>query len=376
MKILFTGGGSGGHVFPIIAIVRQLKKLQLIRGKPKFEFFYIGPEDGFASFLLTQEGVKVKTIFSGKIRRYLTLKSFYENFIDIAFKIPLGFFQSFFHIFFLAPDLVFSKGGYGSLAPVITGWMLQVPIFLHESDIVPGITNRFLGRFALEIFVSFPRTEYFNLKKMILVGNPIRKSLLVGTKKEAKALFNLTNEKPIILVLGGSQGAEPINNALFDDLRTILKKFEIIHQCGAKNFEQIKAESKIIIPKELEKYYHLTPFLKEHELKQAYACCDWIISRAGSGSIFEIAAIGKPSVLVPLPESAQNHQARNAYFYAARGAGLVIEEPNFDISFFSQRLEDLSNSPRKIQKIREKAKEFSKVDAGEVVAGYIMDYLC
>ncbi len=376
MKILFTGGGTGGHIFPLIAVIREIKKLQLKEKKENFQFFYIGPRDNFGSFLLSQEGVKIKIIFSGKIRRYWSWQSAYQNLIDILFKIPLGIIQAFFHIFFLAPDLVFSKGGYGSLPAVIAAWTLQTPIFLHESDIIPGFSNRILSRFALKIFLSFPHTELFYPKKMILTGNLIRKEILKGSKEKAIKLFKLSKEKPVILVLGGSQGAKRINNMLLTALPKILEKFELIHQCGEQNFEQVKAEKEVVLAKELEKYYHLVPFLKESELKQAYQACDWIISRAGSGIIFEIAALGKPSILIPFPEAAQNHQIRNAYAYSETGAALVLEEPNLDAFFLLGRLTTLLKSPEKIKKMREKAKEFSRPEAATTVAGYIIDYLC
>ncbi len=372
MKILFTGGGTGGHIVPIIAITREIRK---IYPKKDLQFFYLGPKDEFGKIFLSQEGIKVKEILAGKIRRYLGWKTFFQNLIDICFKIPFGVLQSFFYIFFLSPDLIFSKGGFGSIPVVIAGKMLLVPIFLHESDIVPGKANQFISRFALEIFVSFPRTEYFPLRKMILVGNPIRREILTGTKEEAKRFFKITGEKPVILVLGGSQGAQRINDKILEVLPQLLENFEIIHQCGEKNFQEVKAESKAIITKELEKFYHLYPFLAEPELRQAYAACDLIVSRAGSGSIFEIAAVGKPSILIPLPEAAQNHQVKNAYAFAEKGSCQVLEETNFTSRFFLEKLKQLFVRPEELKKMAESAKEFSRPQAGRIIANYLVEYL-
>ena len=371
MKILFTGGGTGGHIFPIIAIAREIRKLS-----PKeVEFFYLGPKDPFGEIFLSQEDIKAKTIFSGKIRRYFNLKSFFENLVDILFKIPIGIFQAFFYIFFLAPDLIFSKGGFGSLPGVISGWLLRVPIFLHESDSFPGMGNLFLARFSLEIFVSFPRTLYFPQGKMILVGNPIRRELLEGSKEEAQDFFKLSGGKPVILILGGSQGAQRINDKILEILPEILKDFELIHQSGEKNFAQVKAEAEVILTKDLKKYYHLFPFLKEEELKKAYAVSDLIVSRAGSGSIFEIAALEKPSILIPLPEAAQNHQLENAYKYAQNGAAIVLEEENFTSRFFLEKLKYLFSHPEELEKMSLAAKEFSKPMAAKIIAEYIVSYL-
>lgn len=381
MKILFTGGGTGGHIYPIIAIVREIKKLQLEGGAERFEFFYIGPEDDFSSSLLSQEGIRAKTISAGKLRRYWNWQSVLANLVDLLFKIPLGIAQAFVYIFFLAPDLIFSKGGYGSLPAVIAGWIFQTPIFLHESDIIPGFSNKILNKFALEIFVSFPvfvsfaETEYFPRNKMIITGNPIRTEVLEGSREGAEGIFGLSGEKPIILILGGSQGAQRINDMVLAGLPKFLEKFELIHQCGLKNFEEVRSESRVVIKKELERYYHLVALLKEADLKHAYRACDWIISRAGSGSIFEIAALGKPSILIPLAGSAQEHQAQNAYAYAKTDAALVMEEPNLDPLFLLERIIDISNSPQKIKQMSKKAKEFAKPRAARIIAEYIIDYL-
>ncbi len=372
MKILFTGGGTGGHVLPIIGITREILR---IYPQEKIQFFYIGPKDEFGEIFLSHEGIKVKRVLSGKIRRYRDWKSISQNLVDCLFKIPVGVFQAFFYIFFLAPDLIFSKGGFGSLPGVIAGWVLQIPIFLHESDLTPGLANRFLSRFSLEIFVSFPKTEWFPPKKMILVGNPIRREILEGSRERAKKLFKLSDKKPVILILGGSQGAQRINDKILEILSELLTNFELIHQCGEKNFKEVRAEAKVVITKDLKEYYHLSPFLKEEELKHAYQAADLIVSRAGSGSIFEIAAVGKPSILVPLPEAAQNHQVKNAYSYAENEACLVMEEANFTPRFFLEKLKYFFAHPEELEKMQKGAKEFAKPLAAKITAEYLVSYL-
>jgi len=372
MKIVFTGGGSGGHIFPIIAISREMRR---VSPEKKIEFFYIGPKDDLGEILFSQEGIRVKTILAGKIRRYFNLKSFFQNLFDVLLKIPIGIFQSFFYIFVLAPDLIFSKGGFGSFPAVISGWLLRIPIFLHESDSIPGMANRFLAKFSLEIFVSFPRTLYFREEKMILVGNPIRREILGESKEEAKKYFKISGEKPVILILGGSQGAQRINDKILEILPEILKDFELIHQCGEKNYEEVRSEEKIMITKDLERYYHLFPFLKEEELKKAYSVCDLIVSRAGAGTIFEIAALGKPSILIPLPEAAQDHQLKNAYIFAASGATKVLEERNFTPHFFLERLKYLFSHPEELEKMSLAARQFSKPQAAKIIASYLVAFL-
>jgi UDP-N-acetylglucosamine--N-acetylmuramyl-(pentapeptide) pyrophosphoryl-undecaprenol N-acetylglucosamine transferase len=178
MKILFTGGGTGGHVFPIVAIARETRR---IYPKKDLEFYYLGPKDDFGLILLQQEDFIIKTIISGKLRRYFS----WQNFVDILFKIPFGVIQSFFLLLKIKPDLVFSKGGFGSIAVTYSARLLNIPVFLHESDVVPGLSNQKTSKWAKKIFTSFEKTEYFDPKKTTLVGNPIRKEILDGDKKNS-----------------------------------------------------------------------------------------------------------------------------------------------------------------------------------------------
>lgn len=337
--------------------------------------FYLGPKDPFGAILLTQEGIKVHTIFAGKIRRYVSWKSVAQNLFDILIKIPFGICQAFLYLFFIAPDVVISKGGYGSFPTAIAAKILQIPLFLHESDVSPGLANRIIGRLALEIFVSFPKTEYFAVKKSIICGNPIRREILAGSAEEGKKKFKLTGEKPVIFVIGGSQGAQRINDVILAALPELITEFEIIHQTGDKNFQPVKAEAETVIPPGYEKYYHPVAFLREQDLRDAYRACDLIISRAGSGSIFEIAAVAKPSILVPLPESAQNHQYKNAYAYAAHGAAVVMEEANFLPHFLIKRLKYLFANTDELRKMSKAASDFATPKAGQVIAEYILGYL-
>ncbi len=374
MKILFAGGGTAGHVIPIIAVARELRSLY---PRKDLELFYMGPKDELAHMLLFQEGVSTLHIKAGKIRRYGGIRPIFQNIADIFIKMPLGILQAFWKIYFLNPDLVFSKGGYGALPAVLAAWMLRAPIFLHESDAIPGMANRFCAMLALEIFTSFPRTNRFPLAKIIVSGNPVRKQMLNGSWQEAARLFELQGGKPLVFILGGSQGAQRVNDMLLAILPEAIKHFEIIHQTGERNIEQVKKEAGVMIgennPDAL--YYHAVGFLKETELKHAYAAADFVVARGGSGTIFEIAAFGKPSIVIPLPESAQNHQLENAYAYAKSGAAVVLEESNIAPHFFLERLKYLSSSTEEREKMKEAAMRFAKPEAAKIIATYIIEFL-
>jgi UDP-N-acetylglucosamine--N-acetylmuramyl-(pentapeptide) pyrophosphoryl-undecaprenol N-acetylglucosamine transferase len=375
MKILFTGGGTGGHVFPIIAVAREMRKIYQeitpIYPEEELQFFYLGPKNDYYKNLLSQEGIRVSTISSGKMRRYFS----FQNFIDIFFKIPLGLFQAFFHLLFLAPDLIFSKGGYGSFPVVFWAWVFQVPIFLHESDIVPGLANKIISRFSLEIFTSFPDTEYFPPSKMLRVGNPIRKEIIEGKKEEAGKIFGLKYQKPVLLILGGSQGAQKINDLILSILPELVSEYEIIHQSGTNNFKEVEAESAVMIAEEYKENYHLFSFLEEKDLKEAYQAADLIVSRAGSGSIFEIAANGKPSILIPLPGAAQNHQVKNAYAYGELGAAIVFEESNLTPHIFLEKIKYLFSHPGELENMKNRALEFACPKSAAIIAEYLLTFL-
>ncbi len=368
MRILFTGGGTGGHIFPIVSIARDMRRLY---SKNDLEFFYLGPKEEFSLIMLQQEDFKIKTIVGGKIRRYFSIK----NFVDVLFKIPLGVVQSFFIILKIKPSLIFSKGGSGSIAVTFCARLLKIPLFIHESDVAPGLSNRVSSKWAKKIFVSFPKTEYFDPKKTILVGNPIRKELIEGDTEKARELLGLTFEKPIILFCGGSQGAEAINDFVLNILNILLEDFEIIHITGTGNFEQVQAESQVAADKDLRKYYHPINFADEKKMKHVYKVADLIISRSGAGSIFEIAAAGKPSILVPLPTAAADHQAKNAYVYAEAGAAIVIEQANLTKNFFMEKLQYLFLHPEVLEKMQNEALRFSKPLAGKAIAREILEYL-
>ncbi len=379
MKILFTGGGTGGHVFPLVAIAREIRRIYPKKPASQqggdLEFYYLGPKDDFSQILLSQEDFVIKTIISGKIRRYFA----WQNFVDILFKIPLGVIQSFFMLLMIKPDLVFSKGGSGSIAVTYSARFLKIPVFLHESDVVPGLSNQTTAKWAKKIFVSFPKTEYFNPEKTILTGNPIRKEILDGDEKMAAEMFNLSLSKPVFLIMGGSQGAEAINDFVLEILNALLKDYEIIHLTGTANLKEESAEAQVVEDEEkdqeLDRYYHPIGFLDEEKMKHAYKAADLIISRSGAGSIFEIAAVGKPSILIPLPSAAGDHQSKNAYVYAQTGAAMVIEQENLTPNFFLENIQLLFLHPEKLEAMKQSALAFAKPLAARALAREILEFL-
>lgn len=355
MRILFTGGGTGGHIFPIIAIRQAFQDAH--------EFYYLGPDD-FAKENLQSQNIKTKFILAGKFRRYFSLNTL----IDLI-KIPVGIIQSFWYLFLWVPDVIFSKGGYGSFPVVLVGWIYRIPIILHESDSAPGLANRILAKFAKKIILSFPGSEeYFkqHKKKLVMIGNPVRKELLQGNEIQAKAMFKIESIKPVVLIIGGSQGAQKINEIVLNILPRLLQIAEIIHICGKDNFKYVQKETRN------PENYHLYPFLNADQLKHAYAIADLIVNRAGAGSIVEISALAKPSIIIPILNSAQDHQRKNAYEFAKQGRAIVLDQENLVPNMFLSTISDLLSNPAKLQQMGTKAKSFYNPKTPELIRDEIL----
>ncbi len=363
MRIVFTGGGTGGHIFPILAILEELQKRKI----PQLECFYVGP-DSLSKEDLAGIKLSIRKISTGKFRRYMSL----ENVLDVG-KIFLGIIQSYWHLFRIMPDVIFGKGGYGSFPVVIVGWLFRIPIIIHESDAIPGLANRILGRFAKTIAYSFKFEEdYFPYHKLVYTGNPVRKMLAQETAQEAKKHFQLAGNKKVILVMGGSQGSLVLNGAILDVLGTLLKEYEIIHISGPTHFEGVARESRIATKRQGLSSYHLYPFLNQKELAFAYAAADLVISRAGAGSIFEIAEAGKPSIVIPLANSASGHQQKNALVYHKADACRIIEEESLTPHVFLGTVQELLNDNAALTAMSAHAKQFATPDAAGLIADEIL----
>jgi len=378
MRILFTGGGTGGHVFPIIALARQLKHIYTQSIAPigpdeetRLQMFFLGP-NGFSKKPLKKEGIRTRAILAGKLRRYFSIWTIFD-----FLKIPIGLLQSFWYLYIWMPDVIFSKGGYGSMPVVLVSWLFRIPILIHESDTIPGLANRWVAKFSQRIALSFASTkEYFPLEKTALTGNPVRLELIQiclltddKMKEEAKGIFGLIGQKPVIFILGGSQGARKLNEFILQVLPQLLEKYEIIHQCGRKNYQQVEKA----IKQSPSPAYHFFPFLNENQMGAAYLLADLVISRAGAGSIFETAACAKPSILIPIPQAASDHQRKNAFAYARVGATVVLEQANLTSNLFLSKISQILDNPELAQKMSQSAQNFYEPEAAQKIAEELIE---
>ncbi|MDP4088834.1 MAG: undecaprenyldiphospho-muramoylpentapeptide beta-N-acetylglucosaminyltransferase [Bacillota bacterium] len=322
-KIIMTGGGSAGHVVPNVALIPGLLK-------EDFEIQYIGTESGIEKEIISKENIKYHTISSGKFRRYFDLK----NFTD-PFRVIKGIIEARNIIKKEKPDVVFSKGGFVAVPVVIGAFLNKVPVISHESDITPGLANKIALPYSSKICVTFPETlKHVKEGKGVLTGTPIRKELLEGSRIKGMKFCGFSKDKPIMLVIGGSLGSKVINDAVRVSLEKLLKQYQIIHICGKGNLDaSLKFEG-----------YSQFEYVRE-ELPDLMACADVVISRAGANVIFELLALHKPNLLIPLSrKSSRGDQILNAESFEKNGYSMVLEEEALNDETLISALRDLYNN--------------------------------
>lgn len=307
-RIVLTGGGTAGHVTPNLALIPELKKAG-------WEIHYIGREEGIERELIEAvDGVTYYGIASGKLRRYFDVKNFSD-----PFRVIKGFGQAASIIGRLKPDVVFSKGGFVSVPVVYAAAMHHVPVVSHESDMTPGLANKLTTPFVKALCCTFPEAAKLAGDKGVYTGSPIRPEILSGSREAGLKRFGFTESHPVLMVTGGSSGAQSINKALREALPKLTGVFQVLHLCGKGNLDPMLDGTKNYVQVE-----YLTD-----EMPDAFACSDILISRAGSNTVCEIVALKKPSLLIPYPKTAsRGDQILNAESLKKRGLAEVLLQEN------------------------------------------------
>ncbi|MCE9644197.1 UDP-N-acetylglucosamine--N-acetylmuramyl-(pentapeptide) pyrophosphoryl-undecaprenol N-acetylglucosamine transferase [Candidatus Parcubacteria bacterium] len=368
MKILFTGSGAGGHFYPIIAIAEALNRIVAAEKLLPPKLYYMAPEPGDQRVLFEQ-GITYLPASAGRVRRYFSVM----NAFDLV-KTSLGVLKAVLRLFSLYPDVVFGKGAYGSFPALFAARILGIPVVIHESDSEPGRVNRWAGKFAKRVAISYPdAARFFDKEKVALTGNPIRKDIATPAYEGGREFLKLEEGTPVLLILGGSSGSQAINEAVLDALPRLLNKYQVIHQVGEKNFEevgQIAAGSLHDHPHK--DRYRPYAFLNVLALRMAAGVCSLVISRAGS-TLFEIAAWGKPSIVIPIPESISHDQTKNAFSYGRSGAATIIEQRNLTPVILESEIERILGDAPKAAAMSAAASKFAKKDAAETIAREILN---
>jgi len=320
-KIVLTGGGTAGHVTPNLALLPSLTQ-------NGYEISYIGSLNGIEKKLVEDMGIEYYGIATGKFRRYFDPKNFSD-----PFRVIKGYFQAKKILKKIKPNVLFSKGGFVSVPVIRAAASLKIPCIIHESDMTPGLANKLCIPVSKKVCCNFPET--FNLvppEKAVLTGSPIRQELLQGDKQRAKEFVKFEEEKPVIMVVGGSQGSAAVNGAIRDSLNELLKDFNIIHLTGKDKMDNL-----LLTVPGYKQYEYITD-----ELPDLYALADIVVSRAGANAICELLALRKPNLLIPLPSgSSRGDQILNAASYEEQGFSMVLSEEDMTSKLLIEKIHTL-----------------------------------
>ena len=371
MTIVFTGGGSGGHFYPIIAIAEALQDLVREKHLVEPKLYYMAPTS-FDEKALFENGIIFINTPAGKVRRYASIRNFTDSFITL-----IGTISALLTLFRLYPDVVMSKGGYGSVPTTLAARILGIPVVIHESDAKPGRANLLASKWAVRIAISFESAmKFFPEKvqsKIARTGIPIRKALMRIEKEGARQYLGLEEGIPTILILGGSQGAMNINEVIVSALPDLVSFANIIHQTGQANFKNVQEISQVVLTKNQHaERYHPINYLNEISLQRAAGVADIVVSRAGAGSIAEIGLWKKPAILIPIPESVSHDQRTNAYAYARTGAAVVLEEENLTPHLIVSEIKRITSNPELGKRMGDSAQGFTDPDASRILAGELL----
>ncbi len=356
VKVMIAGGGTGGHIFPGIAIADAVKKIE-----PDADIIFVGTKGKIESRVVPKAGYKFVPIWISGLRRSLDLRN-----LLFPLKLIVSLIQSFLLVKKYKPDVVVGTGGYVSGPVVFVASLLGVPTLIQEQNSYPGITTRFLSTFVDEVHISFEASRKYLKRKdnVFLTGNPVRNSLKIYPKGEALKFFGLDEGKRTLFVFGGSTGARSINEAMLEIIDELVKTgIQVIWQTGMLDFERVKSKCEGMSG------VKIFPFLDE--IDYAYSACDLVVCRAGATTISEITYFGVPSILVPYPFAAANHQYENAKVLFERGAGEVLLDSELKLRL-KEKILNLINDNQKLDLMRENAKSLANLEAGNIIAKSIL----
>ncbi len=367
MKIVFAGGATGGHFYPLIAVAEEVRALARERQLIEPKLYYLAPTT-FDTEALFENEITFIPCPAGKWRRYFSLQNYTDLFVTLG-----GCISAVMTLFSIYPDVVFSKGGYASVPVVLAARLLRIPVIIHESDVEPGRANLLAASFAYRIAVTFDKTTtYFPEKvrgKVARTGIPIRSALRHPVAEGAREELRLDPNVPTILILGGSSGAQKINEVVLSGLSELVDTANIIHQTGRDLYTGVAGAAKVILEKSANAgRYHAFPYLNSLSMRRASGAADLVVSRAGMTAVAEISIWGKPAILIPIPESVSHDQRTNAYAYAHTGAASVLEEQNLSPHVLVSEARRILGDANVRSAMSAASATFANVEAGKIIA--------
>ncbi len=363
MRILISGGGTGGHIYPALAVAREL------RDRYGAEILYLGDKNGLETRIVPAAGFEFAVVSAGKLRRYLSARTL----ADLG-RVPLGMAQARGHVRRFKPDAAFTSGGYVSVPAGIAARTQGVPLVMHQQDVPPNLANRLLAPFATRISVSFPASlRYFSKSRTTLTGNPVREEVLRMAGLESasvKPQFGLNPTVPVILVTGGSQGARHLNQVVVEALPQLLPRCQVLHVSGTLTHDATReaAERQLAALPALRGRYLLYPYL-EAEMPAALAAADLVLCRSGAATLAELAVLGRPSLLVPLPPGfTGSPQQVNAEMFRTAGAAEMLLDKDLSPERLRALLFPLLDDRVRCERMAEAARSFGHPEAAAALA--------
>lgn len=369
-----SGGGSGGHILPILATLDELRKLD-----PELDVLYVGQAGSMESSVAAAHGLNFAAIKAGKLRRYsdvsklrsLTdVRTISLNLRDVT-RLARGIRRSLKILRDFKPDVVFAKGGYVSLPVGLAAAILRIPYIVHESDLRAGISNRTLAKWATKVAVGFPVKNYHDLPKdkLIYTGSPIRSELLTISQAKAQKHFGLNNTKPVILVTGGGLGSQSLNDVVVTALPKLLQDYQVMHITGEKDIEHVRFRLRAFTKEELQGY-HVFSFLRE-DMPHALVSADVVVTRAGATTLAEVAALAKPTLVIPHPSLTD--QAINAKTFARAGAVRNVPQNGLSPAVLLRELHRITDSAKEQELLSKSIAGFAKTDAAKELAELLIE---
>jgi UDP-N-acetylglucosamine--N-acetylmuramyl-(pentapeptide) pyrophosphoryl-undecaprenol N-acetylglucosamine transferase len=367
MRVIVTGGGTGGHVSPAVAVIEKLQERSAAEDWP-LALLYIGSKAGAEREMITAMGIKYVSVPVGKLRRYLSWKTP----PDLA-RIPLGVALAARQVGRFKPDVIFSTGGFVSVPTVVAGWLRRVPSLVHEQTALVGLANRIVARFASAVAISYEssRRYFTKARRVVLTGNPVRQAVFGGEAARGYSRFGLDKGVPLVYVTGGAQGSHILNEAVGAALPQLLTQAAIVHQCGngpngsGADWRKLNARREAL-PNALQARYAVLPFVRV-EIADIYAAASLVIGRSGAGTVNELAALGKPAILVPLASSAEGEQMRNAEMMRDAGGAVIISEAELSAEALSAQVGELLADPARLSAMAHAALQLAQPHAAETI---------
>ncbi len=367
MRIVLIGGGTGGHFYPLIAVSQAIEDICMERKLLEPELYYVGPQP-FDAAALMEHDIIYKPSSAGRVRRYPSIL----NVIDL-FRTFFGIIRSLFQLYGLYPDVIFSTGGFAAFPTLYAARLLKVPVVIYDADATPGRVTMWSSKFAQWIGVAHPdAAAQFPARarhKIARIGHPIRKEIEAPAKEGGYEFLKLDATAPTVFIMGGSQGAQAINNAVLDALPDLLSRYNVVHQAGTANLEEVSGIASVVLKdNRFEHRYRAFGLLNTLAIRMAAGIATVIVARAGSGTIFEIASWGLPSILVPIPEDVSHDQTENAFSFARVGAAVVIEQRNLTPHLLAAEIDRIIADPALREKMSESAKSYARPQASRKIA--------